>query len=199
MRDSMPDEDTVPPADPFEAELVAYLDGELDANAARKVEARLAADPQARSRATALKKTFELLDYLPKPEASAEFTSRTLDKIPAFEPSSTKKTQPSPDLSQPQKKSTRASQAAPVLAASRSSSPTLSRPQSILPLLDEPKQSNQWLWVMGILLAESVFATAGYFAGYGLRSNASQTNPSKEATEDLALSDRRIIENLPLY
>src|SRR5262245_30216124 len=79
----MPDDDA-PAADPFEADLVAYLDGELDPLAARKVEERLASDPAARQKAAALKKTFDLLDYLPKPEPSPTFTTRTLDKIPAL-------------------------------------------------------------------------------------------------------------------
>ena len=79
----LPVPDDAPPADPFEAELVAYLDGELDPAAARKVEKRLATDPAARAKATALKKTYDLLDYLPQPEPSATFTTRTLDKIPA--------------------------------------------------------------------------------------------------------------------
>src|SRR5262245_5206366 len=78
-----PDEDTAPPADPFEAELVAYLDGELDPAAARRIEARLAADPEARAKAAALKKTFDLLDYLPRPEPSPTFTTRTLERLPA--------------------------------------------------------------------------------------------------------------------
>jgi anti-sigma factor RsiW len=43
-----------PAPDPFEAELVAYLDGELDAAAARRVEAKLASDPAARARADEL-------------------------------------------------------------------------------------------------------------------------------------------------
>ncbi|MFO0826275.1 MAG: hypothetical protein U0792_24685 [Gemmataceae bacterium] len=77
-----PDEDTAPPADPFEAELVAYLDGELEPLAARKVENRLATDPAARDKAAALKKTYDLLDYLPKPEPSPTFTSRTLERLP---------------------------------------------------------------------------------------------------------------------
>ena len=81
----MPDEvlpaDEGPP-DPFEAELVAYLDGELDDAAARKVEARLAKDPAARARAAELKKSFDLLDYLPRAEPSPTFTTRTLDRLP---------------------------------------------------------------------------------------------------------------------
>src|SRR5262249_15358697 len=85
MRDDeptpVPDDD--PPPDPFEADLVAYLDGELDPADARRVEARLATDPEARAKATALKKTFDLLDYLPRPEPSPHFTTRTLPQLPA--------------------------------------------------------------------------------------------------------------------
>src|SRR5205807_1877 len=83
--DDMASEHTIPDGpdpDPFEAELVAYLDGELDPAAARKVEARLAKDPAARARAAELKKSFDLLDYLPRPEPSPTFTTRTLDKLP---------------------------------------------------------------------------------------------------------------------
>ncbi|AWM37712.1 hypothetical protein GobsT_42720 [Gemmata obscuriglobus] len=75
--------DDGPPPDPFEAELVAYLDGELDPAAARRVEDRLAEDPAARARAAELKKSFDLLDYLPRPEPSPNFTTRTLEKLPA--------------------------------------------------------------------------------------------------------------------
>ena len=75
MVEPLPNDDVAPPTDPFEAELVAYLDGELDPAAARRIETKLASDPQARAKATALKKTFDLLDYLPKPEPSATFTT----------------------------------------------------------------------------------------------------------------------------
>jgi anti-sigma factor RsiW len=63
------------------ADLVAYLDGELNEQAARALEARLANDPQARAEADALRRTWELLDYLPRAEASTSFTHRTLEKL----------------------------------------------------------------------------------------------------------------------
>ena len=50
--------------------LVAYLDGELDEAAVRSLEARLARDPQARQELEALKRSWEMLDYLPRPEPS---------------------------------------------------------------------------------------------------------------------------------
>ena len=82
--------DDGPAPDAFEAELVAYLDGELDSAAAGRVEARLATDPAARTRASELKKSFDMLDYLPRPEPSPTFTTRTLDKLPVLKPGVTR-------------------------------------------------------------------------------------------------------------
>jgi anti-sigma factor RsiW len=62
-------------------ELVAYLDGELTGQAARAVEAKLNHDPAARAEAESLKRTWDLLDFLPKPKAPTDFTNRTLAKL----------------------------------------------------------------------------------------------------------------------
>jgi anti-sigma factor RsiW len=62
-------------------DLVAYLDGELDGEKARALEARISRDPKIRAEADALAKSWELLDYLPRPEPSPNFTHRTLDRI----------------------------------------------------------------------------------------------------------------------
>jgi hypothetical protein len=67
--------------------LVAYLDGELEVEAARDLEGRLQLDPAARQEAEALKQAWDLLDYLPRPEVSSTFTNRTLDRIAAVRPS----------------------------------------------------------------------------------------------------------------
>src|SRR5947209_8236496 len=61
--------------------LVAYLDGELDEASAQALESKLSLDPAARAEADALRKTWELLDYLPRPEPSASFTHRTLSRL----------------------------------------------------------------------------------------------------------------------
>jgi anti-sigma factor RsiW len=62
-------------------DLVAYLDGELDEEAARAVEAKLALDPRLRAEADALKTAWDLLEYLPRTEPSPSFTHRTLERI----------------------------------------------------------------------------------------------------------------------
>src|SRR4051794_1130478 len=63
------------------ADLVAYLDGELTGEAARAVEARISLDPRVRAEAETLKRTWDLLDFLPRPEPSPSFTQRTLSKV----------------------------------------------------------------------------------------------------------------------
>jgi hypothetical protein len=64
-----------------QADLVAYLDGELAGDAARKMETRLSHDPTVRAEADALKRTWDMLDFLPKPEPSPSFTHRTLERV----------------------------------------------------------------------------------------------------------------------
>lgn len=61
--------------------LVQYLDGEMDEEQARLFEERLASNPTLRQEADTLKRTWDLLDYLPRPVASETFTSRTLERV----------------------------------------------------------------------------------------------------------------------
>jgi hypothetical protein len=63
------------------ADLVAYLDGELSGEAARALEAKLSLNPAARAEADALRRTWELLDFLPRPQPSLRFTHRTLERL----------------------------------------------------------------------------------------------------------------------
>jgi anti-sigma factor RsiW len=63
------------------ADLVAYLDGELTGEAARAMEAKLSINPEARAEAEGLRRTWDMLDFLPQPEASPNFTNRTLSKL----------------------------------------------------------------------------------------------------------------------
>ncbi len=59
--------DKQPLSEQEKADLVAYLDGELGGEAARSLEAKITLDPAARSEAETLKRTWDLLDYLPRP------------------------------------------------------------------------------------------------------------------------------------
>jgi anti-sigma factor RsiW len=63
------------------ANLTAYLDGELDEEAAQALEAKLSQDPQARAEVEQLRQTWSMLDYLPRPAPSASFTHRTMEKL----------------------------------------------------------------------------------------------------------------------
>jgi anti-sigma factor RsiW len=63
------------------ADLVAFLDGELDEETSQALEAKLATDADARAELDLLRRTWELLDFLPVPEPSASFTHRTMERI----------------------------------------------------------------------------------------------------------------------
>ena len=70
-----------PLSDEDRATLVAYLDGELDEDAVRQVEARISQDPTVRAEVESMKRTWELLDYLPRAEPSPTFTHRTVSLV----------------------------------------------------------------------------------------------------------------------
>jgi anti-sigma factor RsiW len=72
---------TAPLSDDDREDLIAYLDGELDAGAAEGVEARLTRDPALRAEADTLKRAWDLLDYLPRAEPSTSFTHRTMERL----------------------------------------------------------------------------------------------------------------------
>jgi anti-sigma factor RsiW len=67
-------------------ELVAYLDGEMDAAGQQRVETRLSLEPKVRAEVDALKKTWEMLDYLPRAEPTAEFSTRTIEAVSGLRP-----------------------------------------------------------------------------------------------------------------
>lgn len=62
-------------------ELVAYLDGELDAEASREVERRLSQDARYRQMLRQLQHSWDLLDRLPKADVSDVFTQSTVAMI----------------------------------------------------------------------------------------------------------------------
>jgi len=68
-------------ATPLDEELVAYLDGELDAESGRRVEALLASDPAVRRRLQSLERTWDLLDELDAAPLGEPFTQTTLEMV----------------------------------------------------------------------------------------------------------------------
>lgn len=59
----------------------AYLDGELSEKEAREFESLLASNPEERRKYQLTKKAWDLLDYLPAPELTSNFTAKTLEKL----------------------------------------------------------------------------------------------------------------------
>ncbi|MHC5538613.1 anti-sigma factor family protein [Singulisphaera rosea] len=74
-----PDQQRLTPAERFN--LVAYIDGELNEAESRVIATKLTKSPTARREVEALEKTWELLDQLPRPKVSEEFTARTLSEV----------------------------------------------------------------------------------------------------------------------
>jgi len=74
-----PEQQRLTPAE--RANLIAYLDGELPEPEARAINTKLTHSATARREVEALERTWELLDFLPRPKASENFTARTLTEI----------------------------------------------------------------------------------------------------------------------
>lgn len=68
------------PIDPaLRDELVAYLDGELDSQASRRIEAMLASDADVRRAMQGLDRTWQMLEELDRPAVGEDFTRTTLE------------------------------------------------------------------------------------------------------------------------
>ncbi len=67
------------------ANLAAYIDGELTETESRAIATKLSLSPIARREVESLKKTWELLEFLPRPKASLVFSERTLSSIRSLE------------------------------------------------------------------------------------------------------------------
>jgi anti-sigma factor RsiW len=67
--------------DPNEEDLVAYLDGELPAEDVQRVEDRLSSDEGYRFQLQQLQRAWDLLDDLPRSEASEQFSQSTVSMI----------------------------------------------------------------------------------------------------------------------
>jgi hypothetical protein len=196
-RPPSPDRDDGPEPDPVEAELVAYLDGELDPSTARDVERKLAGDPKLRARAEALKRSFDLLEFLPKSEPSPTFATRTLDKLPAVSGS-----QPRPVAAPPHPTTTPipqppaggGSSPVPVVLSSGPPPLTLSGTATI------PHPGRPWVWAAGLFAAVGLAIGVGYIGTAAAWSYFRPAQAVKEPTAaSLPLADIPVVENLPLY
>ncbi len=62
-------------------QLVAYLDGELDADSSRRIEQQLAEDATFRLELQRLQQSWDLLDQLPRAEVDSSFTQTTVEMV----------------------------------------------------------------------------------------------------------------------
>jgi anti-sigma factor RsiW len=62
-------------------DLVAYLDGELEETVARKISTKIERSATARREVELLRQTWEMLDFLPMPEAPTTFSQHTIQMV----------------------------------------------------------------------------------------------------------------------
>jgi len=67
------------------ADLVAYIDGELPETHSRSIETKLTHSATARREVEMLEKTWELLNYLPRPLVTEQFAEKTVSHIQRLE------------------------------------------------------------------------------------------------------------------
>jgi anti-sigma factor RsiW len=67
------------------ADLVAYVDGELPEAHSRMLSTKLTHSATARREVEMLQKTWEMLDYLPLPQVTAQFPEKTISHIRRLE------------------------------------------------------------------------------------------------------------------
>jgi anti-sigma factor RsiW len=68
-------------ADKLHEQLVAYLDGELDAEERAEIERRLSEEPRSRELLTELQRSWDMLDILPQAETPESFTRSTVEMV----------------------------------------------------------------------------------------------------------------------
>ena len=78
---TMSEANTYPANDDAYEQLVAYLDGELDAESSRQLETRLAEDASYRRELQQLQRAWDMLDELPCAEVSESFTQTTVEIV----------------------------------------------------------------------------------------------------------------------
>jgi hypothetical protein len=67
------------------ADLVAYVDGELPESHARTISTKLTKSATARREVEMLQKTWEMLDHLPRPQVTEQFSEKTVSHIRRLE------------------------------------------------------------------------------------------------------------------
>ena len=67
------------------ADLVAYVDGELPEAHSRLISTKLTQSATARREVEMLQKTWEMLDHLPRPQATEHFSEKTISHIRRLE------------------------------------------------------------------------------------------------------------------
>lgn len=67
-------------------ELVAYLDGECTEETARSIDQLLATNEVARREVERLSTAYDLLDHLPRPAASSDFSEQTMKSVESIAP-----------------------------------------------------------------------------------------------------------------
>jgi negative regulator of sigma E activity len=81
MSGQHPTPETKPLSEQEREELSAYLDQELDESATEAVTEALSRRPEVRREAESLRKTWDFLEYLPRPTAPSSFTERTMTRL----------------------------------------------------------------------------------------------------------------------
>lgn len=70
---------------PWQDDLIAYLDGEMDVAGCRRVESILSSQPGARRDLEQLERTWSLLDQLPRARVDGTFTRTTVEMVAVSE------------------------------------------------------------------------------------------------------------------
>ena len=78
------------------ADLVAYVDGELPETHSRSIATKLTQSATARREVEMLEKTWEMLDYLPRPRVTEQFSEKTVSHIRRLELGGSRGNRPSP-------------------------------------------------------------------------------------------------------
>jgi anti-sigma factor RsiW len=162
--------------DDLTAELVAYLDGEQDQQASERTGGKISLDPTIRAEVDALKKTWDLLDYLPRPEPSASFTERTMSRIEPLDQSARTAVSPAPAATATER--VRASSGTAPIAAPSSSKRKLAA-------------------AAGWLLACGAAVAAGYFIRGFIVERWQDMDPQEKDARILSQAD--LLQNLRYY